>query len=91
MTAEEGEKRWPSLRGHESDRIAEMEEALQQKEITSRDHRVIQAIAMLKRDKITIKYPDSVNKSWPQFWQVLGTVPFFAANSIIRVMNLPKN
>lgn len=28
MTAEEGEKLWPSLRGHESDRISEMEKAL---------------------------------------------------------------
>ena len=68
---EEGEKRWPSLKGHESDRIIEMEEALKQDEVTSRDHRVAQAIAMLTRDKTKLKYPDSVKKSWPQFWKFL--------------------
>ncbi|MEK6848671.1 MAG: hypothetical protein AABX65_03500, partial [Nanoarchaeota archaeon] len=68
---EEGEKRWPSLKGHESDRIIEMEEALKQDEVTSRDHRVVQAIAMLTRDKTKLKYPDSVKKSWPQFWKFL--------------------
>ena len=31
MSAQEGEMRWPSLRGHESDRIVEMEEALKQR------------------------------------------------------------
>ncbi|MBS3141136.1 hypothetical protein J4405_03255 [Candidatus Woesearchaeota archaeon] len=67
----EAEKRWPSLRGHESDRINEMELALHQKEITSRDHRVIQAVAMLKRNSIKIEYPECVNKSWPQFWRFL--------------------
>ncbi|KPJ55780.1 hypothetical protein AMJ49_06350, partial [Parcubacteria bacterium DG_74_2] len=74
-TAKEGEKRWPSLRGHESDRIAEMEQALRQTEVVSRDHRVIQAIAMLKRNKVAIKYPDSVRKSWPQFWKFLNDSP----------------
>jgi hypothetical protein len=72
ITPEDGEKRWPSLRRHESDRIVGMEEALQQKEITSRDHRILQSVAMLKRDKITIKYPNSVSKSWPQFWKFLS-------------------
>ena len=71
ITAEEGEKRWPSLRGHESDRIKEMEQSLKQKEVISRDHRVIQAVSMLKGNKIKIKYPDSVNKTWPQFWKFL--------------------
>lgn len=71
ITAEEGEKKWPSLKGHESDRIVEMEKGLQEKEVTSKDHRVVQALAMLKRDKIKIKYPDSVKKSWPQFWKFL--------------------
>lgn len=71
ISAEEGEKRWPSLRSHESDRIEEMERALKEKEITSKDHRVIQAIAMLKRGNIHIIHPESVNKSWPQFWKFL--------------------
>lgn len=71
ITAEEGEKRWPSLRSHESNRIAEMEKELKKREITSRDHRVVQAIAMLRNNKYSIKYPDCVNKSWPQFWKFL--------------------
>ena len=71
MNAQKGETKWPSLRGHESDRIAEMEEALKQDEVISKDHRVVQAIAMLKGNKVKIKYPDSVKKSWPQFWKFL--------------------
>lgn len=78
ITLEEGERRWPSLRGHESDRIEEMEKTLRQaksgEEITSKDHRVIQAIAMWsKLHKVTshILYPESVNKSWPQFWDFI--------------------
>ena len=38
---------------------------------TSRDHRVVQAIAMLKRDDVAVRYPDCVSKSWPQFWRFL--------------------
>lgn len=79
MTATEGGKRWPSLRGHESDRIAEMENTLQQKEVTSQDHRVVQAVAMLGRNKTIVKYPESVNKSWPQFWEFLEAAPDLAA------------
>ena len=78
MTAEEGEKRWPALRGHESDRIVEIQETLKAakegKEITSKDHRVVQAIAMwgkVNRKEVYILYPQSVNKSWPQFWDFL--------------------
>ena len=71
ITSKEGERRWPSLRGHESDRIKEMEIALNQKEVTSKDHRVVQAIAMLKGNSIKVKHKESVNKSWPQFWSFL--------------------
>ena len=71
ITAEDGKNRWPSLKGHESDRISEMEQALQETEINSRDHRVVQAIAMRKKNKVKVRYPDSVNKSWPQFWRFL--------------------
>lgn len=71
MTKEEGEAKWPSLRGHESDRISELEQELQKDEVTSKDHRIIQAIAMLKGGKVNISNPDSVNKSWPQFWRFL--------------------
>lgn len=70
-----GLKRWPSLVGHESNRIKEMEKSLDQykkkKLITSKDHRVIQAIAMLGKKeykKATFQYPDMVSKSWPEFW-----------------------
>ena len=78
ITKESGELRWPSLRGHESDRIAEMERMIYAsnlgKEINSTDHRVIQAIAMLQKIKgknIKVKYPDVVKKSWPQFWKFI--------------------
>jgi len=71
MTAEEGEAKWPSLRGHESDRIEEMEQALKQEEVTSKDHRVVQAITMLRGSKENINNPNCVNKSWPQFWKFL--------------------
>jgi len=79
MTAEQGEKLWPALRGHESDRIVEVVETLrdakENKIITSKDHRVIQAIAMwgkVNSKKVNILYLQSVNKSWPQFWNFLN-------------------
>ncbi len=80
ISLKEGEERWPALRGHESDRIIEIQEAVQAakegREITSKDHRVVQAVAMRarvnKRD-MKIKHPEAVNKSWPQFWDFLKT------------------
>lgn len=79
----EGEKRWSSLRGHESDRILEMEQSLEDnaadKEINSKDHRVVQAIAMLQKVEnkpIKIKHPSSINKSWPQFWKFLEDLQY---------------
>lgn len=73
-----GEKHWPMIKHHESNRLEEMEVALllaeKNKMVSSKDHRVIQAIAMLyktKRKKVKFKYPKSVNKSWPQFWNFL--------------------
>lgn len=73
-----GEKHWPMIKHHESNRLEEMEAALllaeKNKMVSSKDHRVIQAIAMLyktKRKKVKFKYPKSVNKSWPQFWNFL--------------------
>jgi len=73
-----GEKHWPMLKHHESNRLEEIEVALSQaqkdKVITSKDHRVIQAIAMLyktKRKRVRFKYLKAVNKSWPQFWDFL--------------------
>jgi len=79
INAKQGELLWPSLKGHESNRIVEMEEMLthyrNKKQITSRDHRVVQAIAMkgvAENIKVNFKYPESVNKTWPQFWDFLS-------------------
>ena len=73
-----GEAKWPSLHGHESDRIEEMEKELESaetgKKIKTKDHRVIQAIAMLQKTKgipIRVIHRSAVNKSWPQFWNFL--------------------
>ena len=81
ITREEGKRRWPSLRGHESDRIEEisktLEDAKASKPITSKDHRVVQAIAMwgkLNAIPLSIQNPQAVNKSWPQFWEFLKSV-----------------
>lgn len=50
ITKEEGEAKYPSLKGHESDRIVEMEKQLsnfkENKLIESDDHRVVHAISM---------------------------------------------
>jgi 5-enolpyruvylshikimate-3-phosphate synthase len=54
MTKYQGEKRWPKLKNHESNRLESMQTALMtyygqnsQKTIYSDDHRVVQAMAML--------------------------------------------
>jgi len=80
ISAKEGEEKWPALRGHESDRIAEIQETLEfakvGKEILSRDHRIVQAIAMWGRVNnisVNVLYPKSVNKSWPQFWSFIDS------------------
>jgi len=79
INAEQGELLWPSLKGHESNRIIEMEKALKQyrnnEQITSRDHRVVQALAMkgaVENIEVRFEYPESVNKTWPQFWDFLN-------------------
>lgn len=78
ITREEGERKWPHMIHHETNRFEEMEKALEQAEcnepLTSKDHRVIQAVAMLKRGNVKILYPDCVNKSWPKFWEFLKEV-----------------
>jgi len=79
LDSKEGERRFPSLRGHETDRIVEMEKAIQQADnnipVDSKDHRVIQAIAMRQREKgknTVIVNKNVVNKTWPQFWDFLN-------------------
>ncbi|GBE19514.1 3-phosphoshikimate 1-carboxyvinyltransferase [archaeon BMS3Abin17] len=78
ITPEEGEEKWSSLRFHESDRIKEMEKSIQQMHnneiIDSKDHRVVQAIAMSSKAKnksVKFEFPECVNKSWPQFWDFI--------------------
>jgi len=80
MKREEGEARWPKLRGHESDRLEGMEQSILQaksgEQIDSRDHRVVQAMAMwglVNNKKLNFAYPEAVNKTWPKFWDFLYT------------------
>ncbi len=81
ITQEEGDRRWPALRNHESDRIAEMDAvldaAIKGKAIDSRDHRVVQAISLwgiINHIPLKITHPESVSKTWPQFWAFLDSV-----------------
>ena len=75
MSAEQGASLWSNLRDHESDRLDEMEQQLASDTITSKDHRVVQAIAMMKKGKVSVEYSTAVNKSWPQFWRFLKDAP----------------
>jgi len=75
---EEGERRWPELRGHESNRLEEMEKMIGKyergEEIDSRDHRVAQALKMrafYDKKEIKFLFPRCVSKSWPQFWKFM--------------------
>jgi len=79
ISADEGAKQWPSLVGHESNRIKEMPAALEAAkngaQVASKDHRIVQAIAMrgiANNTEVNITYPDAVNKSWPQFWKFIS-------------------
>ncbi len=81
INKENGAKFWPSLIGHETNRIEEMEKAIKEAEesnhVSSKDHRVIQALAMwgvVNNRKIVFLNPNGVNKSWPQFWDFLVLV-----------------
>jgi hypothetical protein len=76
-TPADGERKWPALRDHESDRINSMEIAIEQATtgqiINVNDHRVVQAIAMrfgLPPERF--KHPDCVKKSWPRFWEFIS-------------------
>ncbi|MFA6353319.1 MAG: hypothetical protein WCW93_00045 [Candidatus Paceibacterota bacterium] len=81
ITKEEGKKNWPSLEGHETNRIKEMEKVIEETTagnlINSKDHRVIQAMAMwgvVNNRKLNFKYKEAVNKSWPKFWDFLDSL-----------------
>ncbi|MBP9738247.1 hypothetical protein KBD20_01020 [Candidatus Saccharibacteria bacterium] len=72
ISPEEGELRWPALRNHESDRIAEMQQLVTANTIDSPDHRIVQALAMRYPDRVvTERSRTAVNKTWPQFWDFL--------------------
>lgn len=80
-SVDEGARLWPSLYGHESNRPAEIKQALSQlrdgEYITSRDHRIVQAVVMkAKVDGIgyKTKYPGCVTKSWPRFFEFIDLV-----------------
>lgn len=82
ITKEQGKSLWPSLQGHESDRIEEMEWVIETVNaggmIESQDHRTVQAGCMLQKFRgmgISAKYPWCVNKSWPRFWDFLSDTP----------------
>jgi hypothetical protein len=80
MGDEEGARRWPSLAGHESNRLISMAKAysqvIQRELVDSKDHRVVQAAAMFAKAsglKAEFAYPESVNKSWPGFWDFMAS------------------
>jgi hypothetical protein len=83
------DRRWKdmfeSVEGHETPRVEEMTKALYQfqqgNKIDSRDHRVVQSMAMLEKSRNpgahskfireTFINPDCVSKSWPRFWEFI--------------------
>lgn len=91
INLEEAKKRWPSLAHHESNRLVEMPTQLKNlfhgENITSTDHRVIQAIALKatqRRIPCRIQHPQAVAKSWPQFWEFLRETNPIGYESISR-------
>jgi len=80
ITKKQGGSLWPSLRGHESDRIEKMEQMIEivnnGRMIESRDHRIVQAGGMLQKFRgkdVNVKYPWCVNKSWKRYWDFLNS------------------
>lgn len=74
-------ERWPSLEGHETKRVDEMERALRRNNsgltVDSLDHRVVQALAKLQYAQgkdIQVKFPMVANKCWPEFWDYMSYV-----------------
>ncbi len=77
ISIEEADQRFPSLRGHESNRIAELplmlNKAVEGQPVDSRDHRVVQALAffgLFSGIEIEFVHPACVSKSWPQYWNL---------------------
>jgi len=63
-----------------------IKEAEETSDITTKDHRVIQALAMwgiVNDKKLIFANPNSVNKSWPRFWDFLVLVKRKEDNHIV--------
>jgi len=81
---DEAEKRFPSLRHHETDRIEELEyqkrRLWRKPSVVCTDHRIVMACAMANQlipqeDGLkVIKYENAVNKSFPKFWEYLNEI-----------------
>ncbi len=78
MNKEEGQSKWPHMISHETNRFEEMEKALEQANnneiITSKDHRVVQAVIMaqiVKNKDFEVENKEVVNKTWPKFWEFI--------------------
>lgn len=78
ITRLEALERWPSLQGHESNRLEEMDLNIDiynsAEPLPTKDHRVIHAIAMwakLHNQPIEFEHPEAAFKSWPFFWSFL--------------------
>lgn len=89
ITKEEGLLLYKSLTGHETNRIEEMERALETASrigvVDSLDHRVVQAVVMLYRfmgKPIEVVHPEAVNKSWPEFPRFIADAPQLARAAI---------
>jgi hypothetical protein len=81
ITSEKGLEKWPSLVGHETNRINEMEKSLAQafsgEIVDTLDHRVIQSVAMwgmINNKHPNFKHKNKVAKSWPDFFGFLNEV-----------------
>lgn len=88
MTTEQAKELWPQIQYHESNRPKETRRTLRElrsgKVINTDDHRVAQAFAMLIQssdlktpvDVIKQRFhnPNCVNKTWPQFWNLLADI-----------------
>ena len=80
ISTQEGFERFPALVGHESNRIVDTPEMIavmrRGETVVSKDHRVVQAVAMLaitEGVQAAFAYPNVVAKSWPNFWEFLRT------------------
>ncbi len=81
ITQDEGSLVYPSVEGHETNRIEEMEKVIAKLNVTgiidSPDHRVVQAMVMRQiflGKPYTVANPNVVNKTWPKYWEFIKYV-----------------